>query len=304
MKDVFKKFNDDYPKIAEYCKKNNCEKQSKSNGWSKFSKVRSFIDFAIEEEALTKNLLRSRKYNKKYIESNFKDPAKGKPFNKTELNNFFNRSSWFNEKDTKKTIKQQPERYFIPLLGLFCGMRLNEISALRIKDIKQDEDTKIWYIDLTAHEDRRLKTVKSKRAIPLNNVLLHKLGFLNFIKSIEDKDRLFWNLTLHKKNGYGHNLSKAFNNPNFKKEWISDDRLNDKSIKLDFHSFRHTFITRLHEAGVEESIINFLTGHEQKTESQQTYTQANIKILKKAVDKINVKDIDFDIIKKAVNDLF
>ncbi len=85
---------------------------------------------------------------------------------------------------------------------------------------------------------------------------------------------------------------------------ISEDRYNNKNIKLDFHSFRHTFTTRLHEAGVEETIINFLTGHEQATQSQKTYTQPNIKVLKKAVDKLSVKDIDFDTIKEAIKIIF
>ena len=56
-KDIFQKYDNDFLKISEYCKKNGFEKQTKSNGWSKFSKVRSFLDFAIEENALSKNLL-------------------------------------------------------------------------------------------------------------------------------------------------------------------------------------------------------------------------------------------------------
>ena len=300
FKDIYEKYQDNFPKIAEYCKEKGCEKQTKSTGWSKFSKVRTFLDFAIEEDALKKNILQGRKYNKKFIENYFKDGAKGVPFNTTELNNFFNNSSWFNTLTSKKTIKQKPEYLYIPLLGLFCGMRLNEISGLRVGDIKQDEDTTIWYIDLVPHAHRRLKTKKSQRKIPLNRILLHQLGFLNFIKKIEDKDKLIWNLTKHKKNGYGHNVSKAFNNPKFKQEWISQERYNDDNIKLDFHSFRHTFITRLHIAGVEETIINFLTGHEQNTQSQQTYTQSSMKVLKKAIDKIDIQDIDFTTIKEAI----
>jgi hypothetical protein len=117
-KEIFLQFNHDYQQISTYCKEYGFEKQSQSNGWSKFSKVRTFLNFAIEEGYLAKNLLLSRRFNKKYIENFFRSGAIGMPFNTTELNKLFNQSSWLNEKNTIKTIRKKPERYFYNALNI------------------------------------------------------------------------------------------------------------------------------------------------------------------------------------------
>ena len=38
--------------------------------------------------------------------------------------------------------------FWFPLIGLFSGMRLDEIAQLRIWDLRHDEDTKRWYFDI------------------------------------------------------------------------------------------------------------------------------------------------------------
>ena len=41
-----------------------------------------------------------------------------------------------------------PAYFWIPLIGLFTGMRLEEIAQLFCKDIYQDKESSLWVIDV------------------------------------------------------------------------------------------------------------------------------------------------------------
>ena len=76
--------------------------------------------------------------------------------------------------------------FWLPLIGLMTGMRLEEIGQLRSADIKTQED--IWYFDLDhVPEQRRwLKNDSSRRQIPIHPSLVD-LGFLDLVHSSSGK---------------------------------------------------------------------------------------------------------------------
>ena len=121
---------------------------------------------------------------------------------------------------------------------------------------------------------------------------------------MENEERLFMNLTWNDENGYGHNLSKAFNQSKFKSEWIQDERLDNKNYMLDFHSFRHTALSRLDEGGVKEAKINNISGHKQKTQSQKSYITPKVKELNKYIHQLVIDDIDFTNLENAVKEFY
>ena len=47
--------------------------------------------------------------------------------------------------------------FWLSLIGLLSGMRLDEIAQLRIGDLRQDEDTKRWYFDIDRTGGRSTK---------------------------------------------------------------------------------------------------------------------------------------------------
>ncbi|GKT27198.1 site-specific integrase [Acidovorax sp. SUPP3334] len=164
-------------------------------------------------------------------------------------------------------------QYWVPLLGLFTGARLNEISQLQLNDVRQD-DAGLWYIDITASadddEDEDTKSVKneeSRRLVPVHQTLLD-LNFIDFVKEqrrsapsrkaeIETKaasakpgtkeanakytPNLF-GLTSGTGDKYGKAPGRWFN------ETYIAEYLEIKQPEISFHSFRHRFVTSLAQA--------------------------------------------------------
>jgi integrase len=146
----------------------------------------------------------------------------------------------------------RPERYWVPLVAMFSGMRLGEICGLHLTDIKQIDD--VWCFDVNEEGDRRLKTASSTRLVPIHPTLISK-GFLTLVDTLRMKgeEKLWPNLERRDVDGYCHTLGNWYGR--FNRKYITEDRLKT------FHSFRHSFADILKQQGVEESMIAELMGH-------------------------------------------
>jgi integrase len=135
-------------------------------------------------------------------------------------------------------VLRESAKFWVPILGLFTGARLNEICKLRVADIRHDEG--VDYIDINAEKhtdaaiDPTLKTSASCRQIPIHPDLV-RIGFLTFLqfRNARGDERLFLEL---KPDAYGK-LADGFGKhfARFLKG------LGIKRDKIDFHSFRHTW---------------------------------------------------------------
>ncbi len=300
-KKFYREHGDNYEALVEAFKKGNHPKFAERTGFTKFRCLRSFLDYAIEEDLLQKNYFRKRIFSYDNITRNLVPSKIRIDFNTSELNRLFSISSWYEPKTVIKTLHNYPERFYIPIIAFFTGMRLNEIASLKSSDILYDEDTKIYYFDLI---DVDVKNNSSKRIVPLHKFLLKNLKFKNYMELMKDEERLFMRLTYHEDHSYGYSLGKAFNLEKFKSQWINPERLNHKKYMLDFHSFRHTAITRLEEGGASESEINMISGHTQATQSKKSYSHTKIKEVNKYIHKLFIDDIDFSILENAVKEYF
>ena len=158
--------------------------------------------------------------------------------------------------------KGRYELYWTPLIGVFTGLRLGEITSLyndNIREISGNHREKRWCFDIVEEPDRtdkNLKTLSSRRIIPIHNTLI-ELGLIEFIELLKKKDpkreRVFQELK-HKKGGYNQNVSRWFNS-----RYLTS--LGLKTDKKNFHSFRHTVSDHLKQKGVEPHFINQLLGH-------------------------------------------
>jgi integrase len=146
----------------------------------------------------------------------------------------------------------KPERYWIPIIGLYSGMRLDEIAQLYTSDVRDIDGTLCF--DLNEDDDRKLKTLSSRRVVPVHPRLL-ELGFLRYVEEArrQEHPRLWMNLNRRESDGYSNAIGKWFQR--FNRKHITDD------LQKSFHSLRHSFADTLKQKGVQESMISELMGH-------------------------------------------
>lgn len=150
---------------------------------------------------------------------------------------------------------EQAYKYWLPLLALYTGARLNELCQLHLCDIVRSQG--LWSINFNdSHPEQRLKNSESRRIVPLHPKLLD-LGFIEFVFSLKGggRKRLFPELNYQLKRGYSARPSKWF--ARYKLEQLGG--LNGQ--KKDFHSFRHTVADSLKQEGVSEPVAAAILGH-------------------------------------------
>lgn len=156
--------------------------------------------------------------------------------------------------------------YWVPLIALYSGARLQEICQLYTADLKQQGD--IWVFDFNEDgQDKQLKTLSSQRKTPVHPKLI-ELGLLQHFKAQTDKgeERLFPDLPLSSDGTYSGAFSKRFNH------FLV--RFKIKTDKTSFHSFRHTFIDGLRNTNVHKEVREALVGHLDKRTAHDTYGSA------------------------------
>jgi integrase len=142
--------------------------------------------------------------------------------------------------------------FWLPLIALFTGMRLEEIAQLRCRDIKQVSD--IWVIDVNAMGGNRLKNQNSHRLVPIHTQLL-EIGLVDHAQETDASgyERLWSQLRRSKRGDLSSGYSSWFG------RYKRSIGLTDP--KKTFHSFRHTFIDKLKQLDVPDGKIQELVGH-------------------------------------------
>ena len=160
-----------------------------------------------------------------------------------------------------------PAAYWLPLLALFSGARLEELGQLLVADIRRelgidyfdiletpDEDDEAGESgDHDEQADKNVKTPAGRRRVPIHPEL-KRLGFLEFVKRRRDagQTRLFPEL-IYYRDRCTKNWSKFWGR--FARRYVT--KREDKT----FHSFRHAFIRALRRKKVSETMIKALVGH-------------------------------------------
>ena len=187
----------------------------------------------------------------------------------------------------RQTIKYP--YYFVPILAVLMGARLEEICQMRVKDIMRVDG--IWVYRIREEgkyneEETRVKNPYSERDIPLHPELIDTLKFVQYVKHIKKlgHERVFWELP---KRGtvYSKNVGKFFNGKYLVKIGI-------KKRGKSFHSFRHSVETHLTNANVNGRYIDFLQGHAQKGIGGSVYMKG---IKPEVLLEDCVKKIDWDV---------
>ncbi|WP_347404005.1 site-specific integrase [Mesorhizobium sp. WSM4887] len=177
------------------------------------------------------------------------------------------------------------ERYWLPLIAIFSGMRQEEIAQLHIEDVKEADG--ITFFDINDKPPRMLKNANAARQVPLHATLI-RLGFLEYVDQCRKSRqvRLFPNL---KPGGADNRLGHSFS------KWFTRYRRDIGVYRkgLDFHSFRHSASTSMHQAGIERAVLDHVTGHSTPGETSRYVKASALAQLQSAINSI---DIGFDIV--------
>lgn len=176
-------------------------------------------------------------------------------FTRAELEKIFNHPK-FVEGQFK-----YPAYYWIPLISLFTGMRLEEIAQLHCADIKKLK-AELWVIDINEEgedENGFLKTLKNKNArrqVPIHKALID-LGFIDYVTGVSQANhiRVFPELN------QTTNTPKLGKQPGKQFSAVVKESIKN-SDKKSFHSLRHTFADFYKQRGLQTDMFRQLYGHE------------------------------------------
>ncbi|MFA5517282.1 MAG: site-specific integrase [Desulfuromonadales bacterium] len=149
-------------------------------------------------------------------------------------------------------IDSEPEKFWIPMIAMYSGMRLDEICQLHLEEIKEVDG--ILCFDVNDIGERKVKTNASKRIVPVHPELA-SIGFVEYVDQQRARCavQLWENLSPNKYGYWGKNFGKWYGT--FNRQHVTSDPL-----KV-FHSFRHTVADTLKQKGVAEGIIGEILGH-------------------------------------------
>ncbi|WP_299200474.1 site-specific integrase [uncultured Amphritea sp.] len=227
----------------------------------KIEAVRMLLKWAHESaDFLTEDL--SGPLKRKYV-ATAKNSTGGTfiPFTDDHLNNLIGCYLFTGPLPTRlKTVS--PYKFWLPLIGMYSGARLEEICQLHLQDIVENDGIHMLRISSVDDEGTgkkvNIKTASSHREVPIHSELI-RIGLLDFVDELRDskETRLFPDLSNENpKNRYGYAATK----------WFGDTLR--KSIKYEkgqgycYHSFRKLFIQRLQNVtDVPREVRKALVGH-------------------------------------------
>lgn len=217
--------------------------------------ISGMFEWGIKEELLDKNPAR---------DLCIADPEqaidKREPLTEEDINTIFFTG------DYKRENFANPAYYWVPLIALYTGMRLEEICQLHTEDVYQEEG--VWLFDIRTEstdglKDKILKNKNSARKIPLHKHLID-LGLLDYIAKVSQNSlRLFPDLNKTDRSPkYGKQVGKQFS-----------ILLKEKGItgKKSFHSLRHTFSNYFKKLNLHTDLFTQIMGHKQEKLAAHRY---------------------------------
>ena len=204
------------------------------------------------------------------------------PFNEDELQAIF-QSPLYVEK------LKLPDFYWCPLIALFTGARAEEIASLDLEQIYPVKG--IWVIDIL-----KGKNANAKRRVPVHDQLI-ALGLVDYVVGLRNVGykKLFPHIQPGA-NGYRKNMTRMFG------VYLDLPEVNIVDPLKVFHSFRHTVVTALTNAGVNDGLKRAMVGHDidTRTSAHDVYIHASsltVPNLHAAINLLHYEGIDFSKLK-------
>ena len=262
------------------------ETQTPQNINKRLTKLSVFANWGVRQGLLFSNPFSGMKFSVK------KQPHSRKPFTAEDLRIILDPETYhkwtvnFQHKFMPNRSTHQLPYFWIFLLGIFSGMRTNEMCQLRLIDIKKVEN--IWFIFVEDSEETRVKTENAIRKVPVHPQLID-MGFVDYVSKLKrsKKDRVFWELK-EDRDGFASHVSRHFN-----ERFLPAVGIWEKYTKV-LYCTRHTFINKLYTERVDENVIKTLVGHEKGfTMKQYGGDPFTPEVLREEISKVNYSKINW-----------
>ena len=222
------------------------------------------------------------------------------PYNKFDLDDL---KALFESDDYRFCTFGTQSEFWLPILGLFTGARLNELCQLTVSDIGTHDgiDTiSILDTDFNKKLTKRLKNTASRRIIPVHSKLI-ELGFLSYAKSV-GQGRIFPELPENpaRKGDFTKEPSRKFTAYRRKHGIGSDiaekDGVTSGRSNKTFHSFRSTLISAMRLRDVPKDRRTRLAGHEYSDTQDRHYTGGDVLTMFAFESlKADIEKVQFDV---------
>lgn len=212
-----------------------------------------------------------------------------------------NQRRQFKPDEVQQILSYQPGRkneadgfrdaaHWVPAIALYSGMRLNEVAALRLRDLYQIEN--VWVFDLRDHQ---LKTDGSARIVPIHSKLIQR-GLLDYCRAQKQANQLFLFPELQTdecqtaRDGLGTPISKWFNRTLLPALGIDKKRERDLGLLIDLHCARTTVACVFKQKGVSAYQAKAILGHVEDDVTFGTYAggeNVGIDVLKRVIEMLD-----------------
>lgn len=216
-------------------------------------KFHALFDYAVRETYMPQNPAKGLT-----VQSIMKAKDRRHPFTLDQLKGIFNSDLY--RTDRPHALLYNPKardniicaRYWLPLIGLWSGMRLNEICQLEVNDIVRLDN--VWVVRVNEESDgQRLKTENAERIVPIHPFLV-RAGLIDYVDSARNakQSRLFPDLKLSTRGLYSDAVGKWFS------RYLKENKV--KTERTSFHSLRHTFRDATRVANIPRETVCLLGG--------------------------------------------
>jgi integrase len=239
--------------------------------------------------------------------------------NDNEIKIIFNEFDYLNKK-LLKTLKEDPLKIYGIFLIMYLGIRPIEAGQLMVNDLQHTKDKNentIYYLrvskentseDINLNGVKREKTDNAKRKLPLTDIFINDLKFLEFVKQRKKEKHNFIFVNEQKDLDIEENIKNTvrrceeFFNSRLKKLKIED--LDKKS----FYSLRHSFANKIKHIPetLKDKRGETLMGHSGATDSELFNRYGNKyfepDFLYEILEKVEYSDMDlnFEKIQKVI----
>jgi integrase len=247
-------------------------------------RVHTIVNFGVNHHELDARMLPELKMPKSNGRGKNSRAKSYLPFEQDELALLFHSTAY------KTNSFKKPSHYWLPLLGLYTGARLEELAELNLSAFKTVEKIPALILsDLRTTPGG--KNEYAPRQVPIHKELI-KAGLLQYAETLRaaGHDRLFPDIEAAARDGYGKRATVDFT---AYRRSVGVGQSEGHRSRQVFHSFRATLAGKFYHHGIDGDLSRRLTGHAAIDVHQGTYLGAASIPIKRAAEAMD--EISFEL---------